>query len=131
MTKAQIVEKVVNDFWNHSEENGIPRGNGACYEKTIIEAVEKSLQQVDLDADIRTCMDFGYLNIKCCENCHGMYEHFELSLIEIESGGNAWICCALDKALNPMKYASDPKYPPNWTLSEILEDFERRNRNAK
>jgi hypothetical protein len=28
-----------------------------------------------------------------------------MALINIESGGNAWICCALDRALNPLKHA--------------------------
>lgn len=126
MKKAQIVEKALNDFWNQSEENGISRGNDAYYETTIVEAVEKSLGQADPDADIRTCEDFRYLNVKCCESCHGMYQHFEVSLIEIESGGSAWICCALDKALNPLKHANAPQYPADWTFGEILEDFERR-----
>ena len=125
MTKAQIVEKVVKDFWNHSEENGTSHGNDAYYEKTIVEAIEKSLQQVDPDANIRTCADFGHLKVKCCENCHGMYQHFEVSLINIEREGNAWICCALDRALHPAKHANDPKYPADWTFGEILDDFVR------
>lgn len=25
-----------------------------------------------------------------------------------------------------MKHADDPKYPADWTLGQILEDFERR-----
>jgi hypothetical protein len=34
--------------------------------------------------------------------CHDQYPH-ELNIIEIESGGKAWIWCSLDRALNPTK----------------------------
>jgi hypothetical protein len=130
--KAQIVEKVLKDFWTQSEENGISRGDDdAYYEKTIVEAVQKSLQQLDSDADIRTCEDFGYLNVKCCDCCHGIYQHFEVSLIEIESGGSAWICCALDRALNPAKHANDPKLPENCKFDEMLAEFIRWSEDAK
>jgi hypothetical protein len=39
---------------------------------------------------------------ECCFVCHDQYPH-ELNIIEIESGGKAWIWCSLDRALNPTK----------------------------
>jgi hypothetical protein len=131
MTKAQIIEKVLKDFWETSEENGIARGDDTDYEKTIVEAVEKSLQCADPQAEIRTCEDFRDLNVKCCEVCHGGYQYLEISLIEIESGGIAWICCALDRALNPMKHADDPKLPDNCTFDEMLAAYFKWREDAK
>ena len=131
MTKSQIIEKVLKEFRNVSQETGIPEGDDADYEKVIVAAIEKSLRGVEQDTEIRTCEDFLDLNVKCCECCHGIYQHFEVSLIEIESGGNAWVCCALDRSLNPMKHAGDPKLPENCTFDEMLAEFIRWGEDAK
>jgi hypothetical protein len=131
MKKAQILEKILNEFRNDSKEAYLPQRDDADYEKVIVAALEKSLQNVEPDIDIRTCEDFSHLNVKCCECCHGLYQHYEISLIEIENGGSSWICCALDQVLNPIKHANDPHYPEDWTFSEVLTEFERMNENAK
>jgi hypothetical protein len=131
LTKAQIIEKVLRDFRNVSEETGIPERDDVDYEKVIVAALEKSLRTAKADTEMRTCEDFGVLNVKCCRCCHGIYQHFEVSLIEIESGGSAWICCALDRALNPMKHAGDTKLPDNCTFDEMLAEFIRWSEDAK
>lgn len=92
--------------------------------------MEKSLRNAALEANIRTCEDFGSLNVKCCECCHGIYQHYEIALIDIESGGNAWICCAIDRALNPKKYANFPQQAENLTLDELLTGSIRRREDA-
>jgi hypothetical protein len=52
--------------------------------------------------DIPTCADFTHLGVECCPVCHDEYPD-EMEIIEIESGGKAWTCCSLDRALNPTK----------------------------
>jgi hypothetical protein len=130
MTKSEIIEKVLNEFRNESEAAGIPARDDADYGKVIVAAMEKSLRNAALDANIRTCENFGSLNVKCCECCHGIYQHYEIALIDIESGGNPWICCAIDRALNPKKYASFPQHAENLTLDELLTGSLRRSEDA-
>jgi hypothetical protein len=33
-----------------------------------------------------------------------------MGLIEIESGGKAWICCAMDRALNPERVKKNEQF---------------------
>lgn len=101
MTKPEIVQQVLSDFRDESEGAHIPERGDVDYEPIILSALEKSLHTVGPDTDIRTCEDFGFLNVTCCESCHGLYQHYEMSLVEIEPVGGAWICCAVDRALNP------------------------------
>jgi len=130
VTKSQIIEKVLKEFRNVSQETGIPGRDDANYEKVIVAVLEKSLRGVEQDTEIRTCEDFGYLGVHCCEGCHDIHQHYEISLIEIESGGNAWICCAIDGALNPSKRANLPHITENATFGEMLGEFVKRSENA-
>jgi hypothetical protein len=131
MTKSQIIEKVLKEFRNLSEETGIPEGVDANYEKVIVAALGKSLRGVEPDTEIRTCDDFGFLGVHCCECCHDIHQHYEISLIEIESGGNAWICCALDRVLNPKKHATLQQIPENATFGDFLGEFIKRSEDAE
>jgi hypothetical protein len=74
--------------------------------------LKASLKSVEEGANIRTYEDFAHLNVVCYETCHTCDSQYEMALIDIESGGNAWICCALDRALNPSKHArlDTPEY---------------------
>lgn len=130
MTKSEIIEKVLREFRNVSGETGIPERDDADYEKVIVAALENSLRNAEPGIDIRTCEDFGYLGVHCCEGCHDIHQHYEISLIEIESGGNAWICCAIDGALNPSKRANLPHITENATFGEMLGEFVKRSENA-
>ena len=131
MTKSEIIEKVLNEFRNESEAAGIPARDDVDYGKVIVAALEKSLRNAALDANIRTCEDFGSLNVKCCDCCHGIHQHYEIALIEIETGGSAWICCAIDRALNPKRHANFPEHAENMTFYELLMGFIRRGEDAK
>lgn len=44
------------------------------------------------------------MGIECCESCHTCHRHYELTLLNLECGGQAWICCTLDRALNPKRH---------------------------
>jgi hypothetical protein len=68
----------------------------AAYQRYIAAQLERRLRQSEAEADIPTCADFTHVGVECCPD--------ELELIEIESGGRAWICCSIDRALNPSKH---------------------------
>jgi hypothetical protein len=80
-----------------------------CYEAFSVSEVrsvlDAALKDVPPGIAVRTCDDFADLCVGCCETCHCFDPHYELALIDIESGGNAWICCAL----NPLKHAEREK----------------------
>jgi hypothetical protein len=130
MTKPEIVQQVLNDFRNESERAHIPERSDVDYEAIILSALEKSLQAVEPGADIRTCEDFELLNVTCCESCHGLHQHYEMSLVETESADNAWICCAVDRALRPAKYANLYQLPKYMTFDEMLTAFIRKSEDA-
>jgi hypothetical protein len=130
MTKTEIVQQVLNDFRDESKRVHIPERSVIDSEAIILSALEKSLQAVGPGTDIRTCKDFGLLNVTCCESCHGLYQHYEMSLVEIESAGNAWICCAVDRALSPAKYANLYQLPKCMTFNEMLTAFMRGGGDA-
>ncbi len=130
MTKPEIVQQVLNDFRDESEGTHIPERSDVDHEPIILSTLEKSLQTVGPDTDIRTCKDFGLLNVRCCESCHGLYQHYEMSLVEIESAGKAWVCCAVDRTLSPTKYANLYQLPKYMTFNEMLTTFMRRSEDA-
>lgn len=130
MTKSEIIEKVLREFRDVSEETGIPGRDDANYEKVIVAALENSLRNAEPGIDIRTCEDFGYLGVRCCEGCHDIHQHYEISLIDIEGGGNAWVCCAINRALNPSNHANLPLINENATFGEMLGQFVKRSESA-
>ncbi len=102
MTKAEIISMTLADCLVGP---ATPLGNDTKYKDEVVAALEASLLGVDPGMDIRTCGDFIHLNVECCKTCHELESHYEMSLRGIESGGNAWICCAMDRALNPVAHA--------------------------
>jgi len=113
MTKNKIIEQILKDFRTRVKESRAPLGDETGDEKEIVEVLKASLKSVEADESVRTCEDFHHLNVECCETCHTFYAHYEMSLIDLESGGNAWICCAMDRALNPGKlerFEQSPEY---------------------
>jgi len=130
MTRSEVIERGLEEFRNESEQTGVAARDDPDYEKVVAAAMEKSLQTLEPATHIRTCVNFGHLNIDCCECCHGLYQHYELSLIGLESGGSAWICCGIDRALNPKKYSNSPQIRANVTFDEMLAEFIRRGEDA-
>ena len=51
--------------------------------------------------DIKTCQDFKYLGVECCEVCHYFYTHYEMNVIDLPEGGKAWVCDAVRWAIYP------------------------------
>jgi hypothetical protein len=64
MTKPEIVQQVLNDFRDESEGAHIPGRSDVDYEPIIHSALDKFLQTVGPDADIRTCEDFDFSTLR-------------------------------------------------------------------
>jgi hypothetical protein len=74
----------------------------AAYKRHFAAKLERTLAQIEPDAEIPTCADFSHLGVECCRACHQDCRD-ELEILDIECGGRAWICCSLDRVLNPSK----------------------------
>lgn len=95
MDKAEIIARTLTQM-KRTFVNQPPHS----YEPDEEEFVVSVLQDALPNGDIRTCEDFGHLDVECCGVCHEI-PHFELSLIELPDGGKAWVCHAMKQALNP------------------------------
>jgi hypothetical protein len=113
----QILEQHLRDESVGNEEH-LCRDSGNKEE--VIATLEASLQNADGDDEIRTCADFKGLNIECCETCHTFYPEDEMALLDVEAGGNAWLCCAMGRALNPLKQAAFEQSEEYRMIDEIL-----------
>jgi hypothetical protein len=103
MKKAEIIAQILEDIRSISTGEKTDFSDEPDYEEIVIGALEASLKEIEGGKNIRTCSDFGHLNVHCCETCHFFYPHYEMSLVDLEDGGNAWICCAMDRVLNPQR----------------------------
>ena len=105
MKKADIIAAVLKDVRGR-EARLSAESDALASERHLTAELERRLSQIDSDLDIPTCVDFAYLGIECCPVCHFDYPQYELAVVELESGGRAWLCCSLDYALNPSKSAA-------------------------
>ena len=105
MKKAEIIAQILNDMRYISTDEKTDFSDEPDYEGIVIGALEASLKEIEAGKNIRTCSDFGHLNVQCCETCHSFYPYYEMSLVDVEGGGNAWICCTMDRALNPQRHS--------------------------
>jgi hypothetical protein len=63
------------------------------------ELIIAELQLILPATDIKTCGDFKHLNVTCCEICHPFYPIYDMSVIELPGGDQAWVCCSVRSAL--------------------------------
>jgi hypothetical protein len=111
MKKADIIEAALKDLQSQKEKLTAEAVEVPAYKQQVTAELEKKLADVQPDLDVPTCKDFVHLGVKCCPVCHIEYPEWELALLEIESGGQAWMCCALDRALNPSKHVAMEQRP--------------------
>lgn len=121
MKKAAIIAKTLACMNNLSSQEELSLTSDPDEEEIIIETVEAKLREIEPDRDIRTCNDFSHLRTECCEICHAFSPHYEMSLLDVEGGGKAWICCAMDRALNPQKHSRLASSAAYKTLATILD----------
>jgi hypothetical protein len=102
--KSEVISRTLEQFWNEPSEDGDTPLEEVDPTNPIVAALEAALRGADPDTDIRTCEDFSHLQVECCDTCHHSYPHYDMALVDLESGDNAWICCAMDVTLNPGKH---------------------------
>jgi hypothetical protein len=93
MDKAEIIARTLTQM-NRTIVNQPPFSDEPDEEEFIVSVLQDMLP----DGDIRICEDFRHLNVDCCQVCHE-HPHYELSLIELQDGGRAWVCDAVKQAL--------------------------------
>jgi hypothetical protein len=120
LKKAAIIAKTLADIKTVSSDEELSFAGDLGEEEIVIQTLEAKLREIEPDGEIRTCSDFGHLLTECCEICHTFSPHYEMSLLEVEGGGKAWICCAMDRALNPQKHSRLAPSSAYKTLAAIL-----------
>jgi hypothetical protein len=110
MKKTEIIEATLQGIRGREAALAVGFEDITSYERHVAAEIEKRLDTIEPDLDIPSCADFSHLGEECCPVCHGDYPD-EMALIEIECGGRAWLCCSLDRALNPSKHAAIEESP--------------------
>jgi hypothetical protein len=101
--RCQVEKDEAREFIN-VDDGGVILEDPKEYESFIRATLMSKLASICPDEHVRACKDFAYLGVACCEACHTFAPEDELALLELEGGGRAWICCALDRALNPQRH---------------------------
>ena len=100
MTKQEIIDLTLQqvEYRRYSTPEGI-EANDAI----VIAELNKRLPE----SEIKTCGDFKYLNVECCEICHTCYPHYEMHMESLPDGNNAWICDTVRSAVLGLKEPSE------------------------
>jgi hypothetical protein len=120
LKKSAIIAKTIADMKNITSDGELSTAGDLDQEKIVIQTLDAKLSEFEPDRDIRTCTDFSHIHTECCEICHTFYPHYEMSLLDVEGGGKAWICCAMNRALNPQKYSPLASSAAYKTLAAML-----------
>jgi hypothetical protein len=121
MKKAEIIAKTLGDMKRVPIHEELSLASDSDEEEIAIQTLEAKLGEIEPDRDIRACSDFSHLGTECCEICHTFSPHYEMSLLDVEGGGKAWTCCAIDRALNPRKHPRLRSSAAYKTLATILD----------
>ena len=106
MNKLEIIKKTLFEFEDRDPEDGTPYVFDPYSHGHVIEALRAALAGVGDDVDVKTCSDLSYLNVDCCQTCHAHYPHYEMTLVSLQGGGKAWVCCSVHGALVPAELTS-------------------------
>lgn len=103
MTRSEIILKTLREI-------GVllPSGQYAksSDDADFLSGVITELQsRLPPDTKIKTCAAFRHLSTGCCDSCHTEYPHSKMSLIDLPDSGIAWVCCAMNRAIYPERYA--------------------------
>jgi hypothetical protein len=102
MTREEIIEKTRREMsLFSSSEQGSQSSDEAGRLSTVIAELQRRLP----DGNIKTCGAFRHLNAGCCDPCHTSRPHTDMNLIDLSDGTKAWVCCAVEWAIYPKRYA--------------------------
>jgi hypothetical protein len=94
MTKNEIVQKTLRDMRLEHLRPDPPYSD----EKELEAHLANRLPD---NEDILVCEDFAHLGATCCPVCHCSYPHTDMYLINLPTGGQAWICDQVRWAIFP------------------------------
>ena len=102
MTRAEIILKTLRVMGML-----LPSGEYAQSgdEADFLSGVVTELQRRLPYGSIKTCGAFRHLQAGCCNSSHTEYPHARMKLIDLPDGGTGWVCCAMNKAIYPERYA--------------------------
>jgi hypothetical protein len=100
MTRSEIIAQTLKDMgrlYPIAKENAPMDADRDEYDAMVtIPELERRLP----DGDILTCEELR-ADVECCDSCYGFYPHYDMYLIDLPDARNAWICCAVRRALFP------------------------------
>src|ERR1039458_10241584 len=96
MNKAEIISQTLRVM-----KLTVPASSDDQDEETFIVS---GLQDKLPDGPIKTCEDFKHLQVECCDTCHNFYPHYEMKVIELPDGSQAWVCDTVEWAIYPQRY---------------------------
>ena len=102
MTREQIIEKTLGEMSLFSPSEPGSQSSG---EAGRLSAVIAELRRRLPEGNIKTCGAFKYLNAACCNPCHTSCPHIDMNLVDLPGGTKAWVCCAVEWAIYPERYA--------------------------
>jgi hypothetical protein len=102
MARDEIIDKTLREMGM-----ALPLGESALSsnEATQLSVIIAGLRLRLPDGDIKTCGAFRHLNADCCDPCHTLLAHTDMNLIDLPDGTKAWVCCAVEWAIFPERYA--------------------------
>jgi hypothetical protein len=100
MTRQEIIELTLQqvEYRRCSTPEGIEAND-----EIVIPELDRRLPE----GDIKTCEDFKYLNVECCDTCHTFYPHYDMYLVTLPDCSRAWICCTVRSAVLGLKEPSE------------------------
>jgi len=102
MTREEIIERTLREMSLYSSsEQGSQSSDEAGRLSTVITELRRKLP----DGNIKTCGAFKYLNAACCDSCHTSRPQTDMNPIDLPDGTKAWVCCAVEWAIYPERYA--------------------------
>ena len=102
MTRGEIIGKTLRELGVLLPSGEYAQsGDGAGHVSTVITELRRRLP----NGKIKTCGAFKHLKAGCCAPCHTSSPHTDMNLIELPDGSKAWVCCAVEWAIYPERYA--------------------------
>ena len=95
VTKNEIIEKTLKEIGPRLEEHEEPYSEEPDFEEIVIAELQGKLP----DTDIKTYEDFRHLNVECCELCHECFPQYQMNLIDLPDGAQAWVCDPISWAI--------------------------------
>ena|ERR1700758_3764172 len=120
MNKADIIEKTLKEMKLLPLKAEPPISDEPDEEEFIVSVLRDLLPE---GVDIRTCEDFKQLQVECCQTCHDLYPHYDMSLTNLADGGKAWVCDNVKWAIYPEEHRKLQEWSGNSPEGKVLKQI--------